>query len=242
MGRRKLLPIYIADKGRRRQTFLKRKKGLFKKARELSVLCGGRVFMRIHDPENAKDYSQQEFDGSSFLHPQHNHAIAFPVQMDQFAAAGNFNGVNPTISNYVPVQVEMDQRHPLPVQMDQRHPLPVQVQMDQRHPLPVQMYQRHPLPVQVQMDQRHPQFLMSEQAKANLSSTGELQNDQDPPTATPSILPLPLPHNCTSQQEDDGLPLLQLDEINEMLDLLQEDPQMMFNDLSFPDTDRWPPQ
>ncbi|GLJ54707.1 hypothetical protein SUGI_1175220 [Cryptomeria japonica] len=220
MGRRKLLPIYIADKGRRRQTFLKRKKGLFKKARELSVLCGGRVFMRIHDPENAKDYSQQEFDGSSFLHPQHNHAIAFPVQMDQFAAAGNFNGVNPTISNYVPVQVEMDQRHPLPVQMDQRHPLPVQVQMDQRHP----------------------QFLMSEQAKANLSSTGELQNDQDPPTATPSILPLPLPHNCTSQQEDDGLPLLQLDEINEMLDLLQEDPQMMFNDLSFPDTDRWPPQ
>ncbi|GLJ53482.1 hypothetical protein SUGI_1140880 [Cryptomeria japonica] len=251
MGRRKLLPIYIADQSRRRQTFLKRKKGLFKKARELSLLCGGKVFTRIHDPEHAQDFSEEEFDGSSFLQPQHN-AVALPLQMDQFAP-DNFNGVNPTISNCVPVQVQMDQFAAWN-SMELIQQLLPQDQQPQHNAIalrPVQMDQFAPdnfngvnptvsncIPVQVQMDQRHPQFVMSEQvkAKANLSSSGEMQND-------PSTLPLA--HNCTSQQEDDALPLLQPFNISSMLELLQEDVdphEMMFEDLSFPYIDLWGPQ
>ncbi|GLJ53483.1 hypothetical protein SUGI_1140900 [Cryptomeria japonica] len=255
MGRRKLLPIYIADQSRRRQTFLKRKKGLFKKARELSVLCGGKVFMRIHDPENAQDFSQEEFDGSSFLQPQHN-AVALPLQMDQFAP-DNFNGVNPTISNCVPVQGQMDQfadwnsmdliQQFLPQDLQPQHnAIALPLQMDQFAPdnfNGVNPTISNSVPVQAQMDQRHPQFVMSEQAKAktNLSSSGEMQNDEDP--STPSTLPLV--RNCTSQQEDDALPLLQPFNISSMLELLQEDVdphEMMFEDLRFPYIDLWGPQ
>ncbi|GLJ54769.1 hypothetical protein SUGI_1176450 [Cryptomeria japonica] len=74
MGRRKLLAIYRADKKKQRQTFLKRKKGLLKKAHELSLLCGSRVIIIIYSEDGQK--FEEDFIGSSFLPP------IVPVQMD----------------------------------------------------------------------------------------------------------------------------------------------------------------
>ncbi|GLJ54771.1 hypothetical protein SUGI_1176470 [Cryptomeria japonica] len=75
MGRRKLLAIYRADKKKRRQTFLKRKKGLLKKAHELSLLCGSRVIIIIYSEDGQK--FEEDFIGSSFVPP------IVPVQMDE---------------------------------------------------------------------------------------------------------------------------------------------------------------
>ncbi|GLJ48771.1 hypothetical protein SUGI_1028460 [Cryptomeria japonica] len=47
MGKRKLMVAYRADKLKRQKTFHDRKAGLFKKATNISVLCGCKVFVRI---------------------------------------------------------------------------------------------------------------------------------------------------------------------------------------------------
>ena len=56
MGKRKIqLTKYIEEKQNRRITFLKRKKGLIKKAMELSFLCNQKVSITIYD-ENKKTF------------------------------------------------------------------------------------------------------------------------------------------------------------------------------------------
>ncbi|GLJ37261.1 hypothetical protein SUGI_0755840 [Cryptomeria japonica] len=51
MGKRKLEMTYIRDKIKRQKTFHNRKSGIFKKASELSVLCGCEVFMTIESED-----------------------------------------------------------------------------------------------------------------------------------------------------------------------------------------------
>lgn len=49
MGRQKITIEKIKDERIRQVTFYKRKKGLIKKAMELSLLCGVKVFLSISD-------------------------------------------------------------------------------------------------------------------------------------------------------------------------------------------------
>ena len=67
MGRRKINSFQqIEDKVTKSQTFNKRKKGLIKKAMELSILCGQDVMLVIHNQENQKlvvYQSKKEFNG-----------------------------------------------------------------------------------------------------------------------------------------------------------------------------------
>ena len=55
----------IADKNQRNVTFCKRRRGLMKKAIEMSVLCGQDIFFIMFDREKQKLYefnSSEEFD------------------------------------------------------------------------------------------------------------------------------------------------------------------------------------
>ena len=54
MGRKKIKIDYIADLKLRQITFCKRKRGLLKKAMELSLLCGQEVFLAIYEPSLKK--------------------------------------------------------------------------------------------------------------------------------------------------------------------------------------------
>ena len=55
MGRKKLTHIdLIKDKNQRNVAFCKRKRGLIKKAMELSKLCDQRIFLAIFDYEKQK--------------------------------------------------------------------------------------------------------------------------------------------------------------------------------------------
>ena len=55
MGKRKIQQFErIDDKNSRRITYLKRKKGLIKKAMELSMLCSQKMLLIIYDEENNK--------------------------------------------------------------------------------------------------------------------------------------------------------------------------------------------
>lgn len=52
MGRKKIKIDYIADEKFRRVTYCKRKRGLLKKAMELSLLCGNDVLLIIRDKDS----------------------------------------------------------------------------------------------------------------------------------------------------------------------------------------------
>ena len=55
MGKRKIQSfVRIEDRNARRITYLKRKKGLIKKAMELSMLCTQKVLLTIYDEESNK--------------------------------------------------------------------------------------------------------------------------------------------------------------------------------------------
>ena len=61
----KNMPSLIKDTSKRITTMCKRKRGLFKKAIELSRLCGVEVFMVVFDPEKQKMFelnSQADFN------------------------------------------------------------------------------------------------------------------------------------------------------------------------------------
>jgi transcription factor RLM1 len=66
MGKKKIEHIgLIKDKIKRYVTFCKRKKGLIKKAMELSLLCGQQMAVYIYDPDKRKFLSYNstlEFD------------------------------------------------------------------------------------------------------------------------------------------------------------------------------------
>ena len=66
MGRNKILTNQrITDPANRRITYLKRRKGLVKKAMELSLLCEQQVYMAIYDKERnemLRYTSTAEFD------------------------------------------------------------------------------------------------------------------------------------------------------------------------------------
>ena len=65
MGKRKICIIEeITDRVSRNVTYCKRKKGLIKKAMELSILCGQHISLAIFDPNKnklIKNQSTQEF-------------------------------------------------------------------------------------------------------------------------------------------------------------------------------------
>ena len=55
MGKKKIINMsYINDRVSRNVTFCKRKKGLIKKAMEISLLCGQQVALYIYDPEKMR--------------------------------------------------------------------------------------------------------------------------------------------------------------------------------------------
>ena len=59
------MPSLIKDVFKRKVTLSKRKRGLFKKAIELSCLCGAEVFMVVFDTQNQKLFelnSQPDFN------------------------------------------------------------------------------------------------------------------------------------------------------------------------------------
>ncbi|TKY60837.1 Agamous MADS-box protein AGL61 [Spatholobus suberectus] len=56
MGRRKIEIVMVKDPNTRQVTFSKRRTGLFKKANELSILCGAEVAIVVFSPGN-KPYS-----------------------------------------------------------------------------------------------------------------------------------------------------------------------------------------
>lgn len=49
-----MLPQYISDKNSRNVTYCKRKRGLIKKAIELSTLCDQDIFMVVFDKQRQK--------------------------------------------------------------------------------------------------------------------------------------------------------------------------------------------
>lgn len=58
-------PKFITDISKRKVTLSKRRRGLFKKAIELSTLCGLDIFMVVFDPHRQKLFelnSQKDFD------------------------------------------------------------------------------------------------------------------------------------------------------------------------------------
>ena len=59
------LPNFITDSTKRKVTLSKRRRGLFKKAIELSSLCGMDIFMVVFDSERQKLFelkSTEDFD------------------------------------------------------------------------------------------------------------------------------------------------------------------------------------
>jgi hypothetical protein len=59
------IPSLITNFSRRKVTSTKRRRGLFKKGMELSLLCGLEIFMVVFDPEKQKIFelkSQEDFD------------------------------------------------------------------------------------------------------------------------------------------------------------------------------------
>ena len=54
MGRQKVAIERVVDERARQVTFCKRKKGLLKKAMELSLLCGVKIFLVMHDLQERK--------------------------------------------------------------------------------------------------------------------------------------------------------------------------------------------
>ena len=55
MGKRKVeCNKFVADANTRRSTYLKRKKGLIKKAMELSMMCGLTVTLNVYDYETRR--------------------------------------------------------------------------------------------------------------------------------------------------------------------------------------------
>lgn len=65
------MPSYITNPSSRSITACKRKRGIFKKAIELSALCGLEVHLVIFDPENQVLYemkSQEDFDSEVVNH------------------------------------------------------------------------------------------------------------------------------------------------------------------------------
>lgn len=70
MGRKKINIAKIKDERLRQVTYCKRKKGLLKKAIELSLLCGVKVFLFLHDKEETKVLQYQS-------HPEEDLRILF---------------------------------------------------------------------------------------------------------------------------------------------------------------------
>jgi len=54
VGRKKIKINYITDEKLRQVTYCKRKKGLLKKAMELSLLCGSNVLLIIRDTNSSR--------------------------------------------------------------------------------------------------------------------------------------------------------------------------------------------
>ena len=66
MGRKKITEFEeIQDKQTKAITFSKRKKGVIKKAMELSLLCGQEVMLAIFNPKNNKLVIYQSTNGFS---------------------------------------------------------------------------------------------------------------------------------------------------------------------------------
>lgn len=73
MGRRKIEIVMVKDPNMRQVTFSKRRTGLFKKANELSILCGAEVAIIVFSPGN-KPYS--------FGHPSVDVVVAKFIQQE----------------------------------------------------------------------------------------------------------------------------------------------------------------
>ncbi|KAK7369901.1 hypothetical protein VNO80_11949 [Phaseolus coccineus] len=122
MGRRKIEITEVKDPNTKQVTFSKRRTGLFKKANELSILCGAEVAIVVFSPGN-KPYSfghpSVDIVVDKFLQQESASNVVKP-NVDEGNSSSNADNIDALNQQLSGVQTQINEEHKKAIELDRR--------------------------------------------------------------------------------------------------------------------------
>ncbi|KAL9330131.1 hypothetical protein ACSQ67_005134 [Phaseolus vulgaris] len=123
MGRRKIEITEVKDPNTKQVTFSKRRTGLFKKANELSILCGAEVAIVVFSPGN-KPYSfghpSVDVVADKFLQQESASNVVVTPNVDEGNSSSNADNIDALNQQLCGVQTQINDEHKKASELDRR--------------------------------------------------------------------------------------------------------------------------
>ncbi|KAG2410971.1 hypothetical protein LR48_Vigan11g086600 [Vigna angularis] len=123
MGRRKIEITEVKDPNTKQVTFSKRRTGLFKKANELSILCGAEVAIVVFSPGN-KPYSfghpSVDVVADKFLQQESASDVVVKPNVVEGNSSSNDDNIDALNQQLSGVQTQISEEHKKAVELDRR--------------------------------------------------------------------------------------------------------------------------
>ncbi|QCD85242.1 agamous-like MADS-box protein AGL29 [Vigna unguiculata] len=123
MGRRKIEITEVKDPNTKQVTFSKRRTGLFKKANELSILCGAEVAIVVFSPGN-KPYSfghpSVDAVADKFLQQESASDVAVTPNVVEGNDSSNADNIDALNQELCGVQTQISEEHKKAIELDRR--------------------------------------------------------------------------------------------------------------------------